>query len=419
MAKQRKNYIQKDSAKEKPLHVQVAEGLIEQLKAGTAPWQKPWNRNGVPAFQLPYNAISGNRYKGINTFSLLLKGYADPRWVTYNQAASQDWQVRKGEKSSPVQFVKLYEMRSKRDSKGNLVLDEKGKPREESVKLDRPIITSARVFNAAQIDGIPELEKIDITTLDWNPVERAEALIQSSGADIFHRAGDRAYYSPMADQITMPLRTQFDAADKYYATLLHELGHWTGHSSRLDRSIMNQFGSDAYVREELRAEIASLLIGQELKIGHDPGQHTAYVQSWIKLLTDTPFEIHAAAADAEKIFVYLTSLERKRELTAGLPEPIMESAATKNGNKYLSIGDQIPYNETIYKVLRHLKQGRLCMEDAGTGNQFTLSRTDGLYTSLLNAKNEQTQSLKSTTQEQNAGLRLPGEQTTLEFIRTR
>lgn len=87
----------------------------------------------------------------------------------------------------------------------------------------------------------------------------------------------------------MPLKEQFDAADKYYATVLHELGHWTGHKDRLDRSILNTFGSEGYAREELCAEIASLLIGQEFKIGHDPEQHAAYVNSWIKLLQDNPF----------------------------------------------------------------------------------------------------------------------------------
>src|SRR3546814_3477203 len=82
----------------KALHVQVAEKLIEQLKGGTAPWQKPWNAEGVPVFQLPYNALTGNRYKGINSLALMMSGYRDPRWVTYRQASASGWQVKKGEK---------------------------------------------------------------------------------------------------------------------------------------------------------------------------------------------------------------------------------------------------------------------------------------------------------------------------------
>lgn len=390
--------------KAKPLHVQVAEKLIEQLKEGTAPWQKPWGTSNLPSFELPYNAVTGNRYKGINTMSLLVASYQDPRWMTFNQAASQDWRVKKGEKGSLIQFVKLTDLLTKRDEQGKPVLDGNGKPLKVQVKLSKPIITSAWVFNAEQVEGLEPLKQPEITSLGWDPLERAEKLIVSSGAIIEHKAGDRAYYSPFRDQITMPLREQFDAPDKYYATLLHELGHWTGHTSRLDRSIMNKFGTEDYAREELRAEIASLLIGQELRIGHDPGQHTAYVESWIKMLTDTPFEIHAAAADAEKISGYLLELERKRELKAEqtISTPIVE--ASINQRKSLSMGDEIPYKDTVYKVLGHVKQNRLRMEDLGTGNNFVMSKTDGLYNSLLSAKHEAIrlpESQISAKQEQN------------------
>ncbi|WGQ08994.1 zincin-like metallopeptidase domain-containing protein [Pedobacter gandavensis] len=371
--------------KAKPLYVQVAEKLIEQLKEGTAPWQKPWDSSNLPAFELPYNAVTGNRYKGINTMSLLIAAYQDPRWMTFNQAASQDWRVKKGEKGSLIQFVKLTDLSTKRDEQGKQVLDELGKPLKVQVKLSKPIITNAWVFNAAQVDGLEPLKRPEIASLGWDPLERAEQLITNSGASIEHKSGDRAFYSPLRDEITMPLREQFNAPDKYYATLLHELGHWTGHSSRLDRSIMNKFGTEDYAREELRAEIASLLIGQELRIGHDPGQHTAYVESWIKMLSDTPFEIHAAAADAEKILGYLIGLERKRELKAErtIDNPLTETYVNL---KSLSIGDEIAYKDTVYKVLGHVKQGRLRMEDLGTGNNFLLSKTDGLYSSLLSAK---------------------------------
>lgn len=373
----------------KAMHMQVAEKLIEQLKAGTAPWQKPWNSNNLPAFELPYNAVTGNRYKGINTFSLLLSGYEDPRWVTFNQASVNKWNVKKGEKGSLIQFAKTTDLVTKRDESGKLMLNENGEPLKISVKLNRPIIIPAWVFNAAQINGIPTLQKQDNKVLDWNPLERAEKLILSTGADFIHRFGDDAFYSPLKDQITLPLKEQFDTPDKYYATALHELGHWTGHKDRLDRSLMNQYGSEAYAREELRAEIASLLIGQELRIGHDPRQHTAYVDSWIKVLQDTPFEIHAAAADAEKILNYLTGLEQKREVKTELLT-IPESKASRNqaNSKYLSSGDEIPYNNTIYKVNGHLKQGRLRMEDLNTGHNFVLSKNDMLYGSLLQVKQQ-------------------------------
>jgi antirestriction protein ArdC len=373
----------------KPLHGQVADKLIEALKKGAAPWQKPWNANGVPSFELPYNAVTGNRYKGINTFSLLLSDYEDPRWLTYKQAASEGWQVRKKESGTMIQYVKLKDLVTKRDERGQPILDAQNKPVKIMVNLKKPIITSAWVFNAVQIDGIPPLLKPDSLPLTWKPSERAENLVAGSKANVQHLPVDTANYSPLRDQITMPLKEQFDAPDKYYATLLHELGHWTGHPSRLERSIMNKFGTEDYAREELRAEIASLLIGQELQIGHDPGQHVAYVDSWIRILQDTPFEIHAAAADAEKIFTYLLDIERKLELkTDHGPTLKAGTQADTKPAKYLFAGDEIPYKDQVFKVLGHLKRGQLRMEESGTGNHFVLSKTDGLYASLLNAKNQ-------------------------------
>ncbi|MES2266813.1 MAG: zincin-like metallopeptidase domain-containing protein [Bacteroidota bacterium] len=369
------------AAEKKALHVEVAEKLIEALKTGTAPWQKPWNSRGLPAFQLPYNAVTGNRYQGINTLSLIMSGRNDPRWMTFKQADDNGWQVSKGSKSTTIQYVKLYEQRTKRDEQGKVVKDEKGNAVKITVKLNRPIITSASVFNAEQVKGIPELVMPDISTLGWQPLERAEKLLKNSGADIQHIAGNKAFYSPFKDSITLPLKQQFDEPGKYYATALHELGHWTGHESRLDRSLLNKFGTKEYAREELRAEIASLLIGDELRIGHDPSQHTAYVDSWISILTDHPFEIHSAAADAEKIYTYLLDLERKRnmELTAF-------SDDKRVSNHLLTENDHISYNGTVFKVNETLKNGRLKMEDLGSGQQFILRRDDLLYKNLLEAK---------------------------------
>lgn len=371
------------AADKKALHVEVAEKLIEALKAGTAPWQKPWNSKGLPSFELPYNAVTGNRYQGINTLSLIMSGRNDPRWMTFKQADDNGWQVSKGSKSTAIQYIKLYEQRTKRDEQGKVVKDDKGNPVKVTVKLNRPIITGAAVFNAEQINGIPELVMPDISTLGWEPLQRAEQLIKNSGADIQHIAGNRAFYSPFKDSITLPLKQQFDEPGKYYATALHELGHWTGHQSRLDRSLINRFGTQDYAREELRAEIASLLIGDELRIGHDPGQHTAYVESWISILKDHPFEIHSAAADAEKIYTYLIDLERKRnmELTAFADDK-------KVANHLLTENDHISYNGAIFKVNENLKNGRLKMENLGTGQQFILSREDLLYKNLLEAKQQ-------------------------------
>nr|AFR43963.1 DNA processing protein [uncultured bacterium] len=292
----------------KPFHEVVAEELIEQLKAGTAPWQRPWEPGGASAY-LPMNPTTGKRYKGINAIHLMAQGRSDGRWMTYKQAAAVGAQVRKGEKGTPVQYWKFSEEQNKVDESGRPVLNAKGEPVKETVQLERPRVFFATVFNAEQIDGLPPIQKKEQT---WSAVERAEHILKASGASITHAPGDRAFYRPATDSIHLPDRGQFPSADNYYATALHELGHWTGHASRLDRDLAHPFGSEGYAKEELRAEIASMILGDELGIGHDPGQHAAYVGSWIKALQDEPLEVFRAAADAEKIHDYVLAFEQKQ-----------------------------------------------------------------------------------------------------------
>src|SRR5262249_48135161 len=110
------------------------------------------------------------------------------------------------------------------------------------------------------------------------------------------------------DTIDLPSRERFSEAAAYYAAALHELGHWTGHPDRLNRDLEHPFGSEGYAREELRAEIASLILGSELGLGYNPEQHAGYVDHWVKILTDTPTEILYAASDAEKISEYILTL---------------------------------------------------------------------------------------------------------------
>lgn len=212
-----------------------------------------------------------------------------------------------------INFVKTHDYYPKRDQAGKPVLDENGNAVKVRTELASPIVTKAWVFNAEQIKGIPPLEKKEAIS-QWEKISRVENLVQNTKASIEHVQGNKAYYSPLADKIRLPERSQFKASDMYYSTLLHELGHWTGHKERLDRSIMNSFGTPDYAREELRAEIASMMLGSELQIGHDPKQHVAYVDSWIKILKEKPFEIHQAAADSQKIFDFLMVFDRKREL---------------------------------------------------------------------------------------------------------
>lgn len=369
----------------KALHEIVANNIIKQLEQGTAPWQLPWNSND-PSFMLPYNAITGNRYKGINILSLLSAQREDPRWMTFKQAESKGYSVRKGEKATLIQYVKTHDYFTSRDEQGRIINREDGKPLKEFQKLKTPIITTAWVFNAQQINGIEPLIIKEPKISNWENLQRVENLIIESKADISHNNENRAYYNSKTDQIIMPKRNQFDSADKYYATLLHELGHWTSHKDRLNRDIFNRLGTQEYAREELRAEIASMLIGHELSIGHDPGQHIAYVESWIQLLKDKPYEIHAAAADAEKILNYIMAFDIKRDITTAKDVQENTKVSNKKVGPSLNMGEIIEYNNTSYKIHSLLKRGRFKVEDLSTGNNFILSKSDVLYNSLLSAK---------------------------------
>jgi putative DNA primase/helicase len=288
----------------------VAEKLIAELEKGTAPWQKPWSAGAVD--YLPHNPTTGKRYKGVNALMLAAQGRDDTRWMTYKQAQAEGAQVRKGERGTPIQFWQYTDTQERRDADGKPVIDQKtGKPVLDEVRLERPKVFTAVVFNAEQIDGLPPPTPARAVT--WNPNEKAEALLAASGADIRHSDQGRAFYRPGTDAIQLPHKELFPEAAGYYATALHELGHWTGHPSRLDRDLSHPFGSEGYAREELRAEISSMIVGNEIGTGHDPGQHAAYVQSWIKALKDDPLEIFRAAADAERMSAYVLGLEQRQE----------------------------------------------------------------------------------------------------------
>ncbi len=291
-------------------HQIVANQIIESLKQGTAPWLKPWEP-GIGNGQIPYNPVTGKRYRGINALYLMLNQTGDNRWLTYKQAQSIDAQVRKGEKGTTIQYWKFTEEKIKKDESGNPILDEHGNPIKMQANLERPKVFYARVFHASQIDNMPELVHKE---QDWSLVERAENLLVNSGANIVHSEADRAFYRLSTDSIHLPPKEQFKSAANYYATALHELGHWSGHPSRLNRDLSHPFGSEGYAKEELRAEIASMLLGGELGIGHDPSQHTAYIKSWIRVLEDDPLEIFRASADAEKIVNHICSLEQVQDL---------------------------------------------------------------------------------------------------------
>ncbi|MEA4896386.1 MAG: zincin-like metallopeptidase domain-containing protein [Oscillospiraceae bacterium] len=304
----------------KPYHEQFAEQIIEDLKKGTAPWLKPWQPGELHA---PHNPISGTVYSGINRVMLSRREFDDPRWMTLRQANSIGCRVRKGEKSQPIVFWQFTKAEPARDDQGKPILDGEGNQVMEEVRLTRPIVRFSSVFHVSQLDGdVPPLDPAAVQRL-WDPNQKAETILENSGAVIKHNQRNRAFYSLRPDEICLPPQEQFPSADGYYSTALHELGHWTGHPSRMDREF-GPFGSEPYAREELRAEIASWMLGQDLGIGHDPGQHLAYVDSWVSVLEKDPYEIVRACRDAERIKQRVLDMEEKQEVAQEVSVPAGE-----------------------------------------------------------------------------------------------
>lgn len=339
---------------QKTHHELIAETLIQAIKDGTAPWQRPW-RTGEAMASAPMNPVTGQPYRGTNSLYLRMAGYEDPRWLTYNQAQGIGAQVRKGEKGRTVQYVKTGEMRDALDEAGNPRLDDNGNPVRVFVAYTRPKVFSARVFNAEQMDGMPPLAAAQEREAAIDPVamhEQIETILQASDADIRHRYGEQAYYDPAGDYIMLPAREQFVDSAAYYATALHELGHWTGHASRLDRDLTHPFGSAEYAREELRAEISSFMNAQRYGVPHDPARHASYVGSWIGALEDDPQEIISASAEAAKISHYIAGFDRSQTLAQAQTQPSQEVQMNREEQTHAAVqqaaAEQEPRKARVY-----------------------------------------------------------------------
>ena len=306
-------------AEKRDFRQEVTDRIINMLENGVAPWQKPWEP-GRASLGMPMNPTTEKAYRGGNAVHLmataLQKGYDDPRWTTYKQAADQGWQVRKGEKGTQIEFWEVKTNAGQRDERhqpeGGETQSSNTRQKDRGSRLIHRVYT---VFNAKQIDGIPGFKPKEYTAFE--AAEAGEAILKNSAAQISHDQADRAFYSRASDSIHLPPKDLFKDAAGYYGTALHELAHWTGHPSRLDRKTLNEsyrFGDINYAKEELRAELSSVFLAAERGIPHDPEQHAAYVGSWIKSLREDKNEIFRAAHDASAATDFLLALERDRSI---------------------------------------------------------------------------------------------------------
>jgi antirestriction protein ArdC len=282
----------------KDLYQSVTNQIIAALEAGTPPWVCPWTRG--PGDAMPANLATARPYRGINTILLNMQamahGYARNRWLTFQQARALGACVRKGETGTGIVFFKMLE----RDDDAP-----RSAANDESARRVIPLLRSFTVFNAAQVEGLPEaLTAAPMPAEGWTPIQAAEELLARSAAEIRH-GGDRAFYRPSDDVIQLPDQAQFPNASHYYNVALHELTHWTAHPARCNRTLSSRLHLTAYAFEELVAEMGSAFLSSYCGL---PGelQHASYIASWLEALRNDKRLVFTAASLAQKAADFLT-----------------------------------------------------------------------------------------------------------------
>ena len=333
---------------ERDFRQELTDKFVVALDEGKIPWERPWDEVGISA--RPRNAVSGHEYTGANRMVLTLtqldQKYDDPRWLTFNQARNLGGGVEKGQKGTPIEFWSEKPFYTRKDVDISLhgapvkVIGEKdgavmlaGNRTARTGDLD--IKHDSKNYGWGQAErklnilvsqvhtlfNVEQCQDLDIKPFDkgaekpgrvFTPVERGEQLMAAMAKDgvRFAEAPNHAFYQPMADSISLPPREHFKSPETFYGTALHECGHATGHESRLNRSIQNPFGSIAYAKEELVAEMTSAFLGAETGIPRDLDDHKAYIQSWADVLRNDKNELFRAAKQAGLAADYMIAKEQ-------------------------------------------------------------------------------------------------------------
>ena len=267
----------------------VTDSIIAALETGVKPWACPWQR--TPGMSgLPSNYATGMGYSGMNIMLLWCsaseQGFNDSRWMTYKQAKAEGGQVRKGEHGTTAIFYTMLERENNEGETDYIAM-----------------LKTFTVFNVEQIDGLPLSDEAVFPAETFEPLPQAEALFRNSGATIIEK-GQNAFFAPSTDEIHLPERRLFSDAANFYATGMHELVHWSGAKSRLNREMKGKFGSEDYAFEELIAELGSAVLMADLGIVGEV-QHESYIASWLKALRNDKRFIFKAASAASKAHRYL------------------------------------------------------------------------------------------------------------------
>ena len=302
------------------VHDQITDRMIKALETGTVPWQKPWGAMGG----WPRSMGTGNRYQGVNVLVLGMtaaeRGYNSNWWGTYKQIQKLGGQVMKGQNEREGKGGTTVLWAETRQHETDELDPKTGEPKLEQYTVS----SSAKVFNAAQCEGLPErfYPQLGTTEILAEPQAVLDGYLQSGGPELEHVPGDRAYYrTDGSDRIVMPLRTQFKTPSLYYLTGFHESVHSTGAPKRLDRpgiADFDHFGTGQYAEEELVAQMGAAFLLEETGILDDRlfDNSAAYVESWLgKLANDRTLVVKAASA-ASKAADLITEPTRQAQIAA-------------------------------------------------------------------------------------------------------
>jgi antirestriction protein ArdC len=287
------------------VYQRVTDQIVAELEKGVRPWLKPWNaEHAAGRITRP---LRGNLvpYQGINVIMLwseaVAKGFAAPIWMTFKQAQELQAHVRKGEKGSLVVYANTVTRTETDETTG------------EENERDIPFLKGYTVFNVEQIEGLPA-HYYAPAAAPLDPVQRdarADAFFANAEADIRH-GGNMTYYSVTSDHVQMPPFETFRDAESYYATLAHEVTHWTRHPKRLDRDFgRKRWGDEGYAMEELVAELGSAFLSADLDLAPQVrDDHAAYIDGWLKVLKQDRRAIFTAASHAQRAADYLHKLQQ-------------------------------------------------------------------------------------------------------------
>ena len=284
----------------------MVDQIIDMMKQGTFGNAEVWNSEAMR----PQNPLTNVKYRGGNRMRLMAavvaRGFTDPRWATHRQLAAAGYHINSGEHGIICEKWIYDREVKKQDAAGNIYY--------EKEVLSRPRVSYFRVFNAQQVSGFP---KYDASYQETDVMKVADRMIRSSKCPVRELAQDRAFYSPMKDEIVLPLRSKFKDDVSFIKTLVHEMCHSTAAPDRLNRKLTGTFGSPEYAKEELRAEIGALFTESDLHVslqGEHYEDHSDYLRSWINALQDDYNEFFRACSEADKIAGYL--LKNYRDIEA-------------------------------------------------------------------------------------------------------